>query len=73
VGARTTTLGEDRFTMQQIVVSQRHQRVAAEGESVIVSYDYNAGHKTALPDDLRRDIEELEATRRTHVDRLERS
>ena len=60
VGTKTTALGEDRFTMRQVAVSQRHNRVAAEGESLIVSYDYKAGRKAPLPDGLRRLIVDLE-------------
>jgi len=31
------------------VVSTRHNRVAAEGEGAIVSYDYQSQRKAALP------------------------
>lgn len=59
-GAKITELGQDRFTMRHIVVSQRHGRVAAEGDGVIVSFNYRAQRKATLPDDLRRRIEALE-------------
>jgi acyl-CoA thioester hydrolase len=59
-GARVTAVGEDRITMHHIVVSQRHGRVAAEGEGVLVAYDYRALRKAVVPDELRRRIAELE-------------
>ena len=58
---RAIAIGADRVTMAHVVVSQRHSRVAAEGECVIVSYDYHAGRKTPLPDELRARIETIEA------------
>jgi acyl-CoA thioester hydrolase len=60
VGARTVEVGEDRFTMQYAIVSHRHQKIAAEGDGVIVMYDYREGKKTAIPDEIRQRIEDLE-------------
>ena len=60
VGAKIVSIEEDRFTMRHVVVSHRHKAVAAEGEGVIVIYDYREGKKTALPDELRKRIIELE-------------
>jgi acyl-CoA thioester hydrolase len=59
-GSRVTEIGEDRFTMRHVVVSQRHGRLAAEGEGVVVSYDYAAGRKAPLPEEMRRKIAEIE-------------
>jgi acyl-CoA thioester hydrolase len=53
VGAKIVSVEEDRFTMNYVVVSHRHQKIAAEGEGVIVMYDYREGKKTALPDAIR--------------------
>jgi acyl-CoA thioester hydrolase len=61
VGARVPAVGRDRFTMAYAAVSRRHGKLAAEGEGEIVAYDYRAGHKTDVPDALRRRIAELEA------------
>lgn len=60
VGARTTELGEDRFTMEYRLVSVEQRAVAAEGGGVLVSFDYGAGRKAALPEGVRRAIECLE-------------
>jgi acyl-CoA thioester hydrolase len=61
VGARVPTIDEDRFLMQYIVVSHTHQKVAAEGEGMIVSFDYNEQKKTKLPTEIRQRIVALEA------------
>ena len=62
VGAKITGVEEDRFSMKYIVVSHRHNRVAAEGEGVVVMYNYLEGKKTAIPEALRRRIAELESS-----------
>ncbi len=59
VGARTTELEEDRFIMEYRVVSEALGDVAAEGGGVVVSYDYGAGRKTALPAPVRARILDL--------------
>jgi acyl-CoA thioester hydrolase len=60
VGARVTDVGEDRFTMQHAVVSTSSGRLAAEGEGIVVWYDYRARVKTSLPAHLRERIAALE-------------
>ncbi len=60
VGVRVTDMGEDRFTMAFRVVSHRHQRVAAEGDGLIVTYDYQAGRKAPIPAEVRARIQALE-------------
>ncbi len=62
VGVRVTDMGEDRFTMAFRVVSHRHQRVAAEGDGLIVTYDYRAGRKTPVPQEVQARIQALEGT-----------
>ena len=62
VGARVSTVGDDRFTMEYYVVSHNHRRVAAEGIGLIVTFDYKENKKTPIPYELRRRIEELEAS-----------
>jgi acyl-CoA thioester hydrolase len=60
VGARAAELGADRFTMEYRIVSVAQDAVAADGGGLVVAYDYVARSKTALPDAVRRRIEELE-------------
>jgi acyl-CoA thioester hydrolase len=47
--------------MEFQVFSHRHQKVAAEGDGIIVTFDYRAGTKTAIPDEMRNLIEQIEA------------
>jgi acyl-CoA thioester hydrolase len=61
VGGRTSELGEDRFTMEYAVVSLDQDAIVAQGSGIVVSYDYAAGAKTALPDSVRAGITQLEA------------
>ena len=62
IGTRVGEIGADRFTMIFRIVSMRHRRIAAEGDSVIVSYDYRASSKVPLPAAMRAAFETLEAT-----------
>ena len=59
VGARVPKVEADRFTIEHLIVSDK-LGTAAEGWGIIVTFDYAAGTKAAVPDDLRRRIEELE-------------
>jgi acyl-CoA thioester hydrolase len=60
VGAKITGIKEDRFSMKYVVVSRRHNRIAAEGDGVVVMYNYHERKKTAIPEVIRRRIAELE-------------
>ena len=57
---RSDTIGDDRFTMHHRVVSTRHNRVAADGEGVIVAYNYQENCKAQLPATVRDLIAALE-------------
>jgi acyl-CoA thioester hydrolase len=59
VGTRTLDVAEDRFTMGYRIVSQAQDAVAADGSGIIVAYDYRAGAKVPLPDEVRRGVEAL--------------
>lgn len=60
VGARSTAVGSDRFTMEYMIVSDALREVVAEGGGVIVAYDYAHGRKATLPDHVRARIRDLE-------------
>ena len=60
VGARTTALGDDRFTMEYRIVAASDGETAAEGGGVIVAYDYVNTGKTTLPEAVRSRIRGLE-------------
>ena len=63
VGAAVPELGGDRFTMLYRVVSQRHHRLAAEGDGLVVTYDYERAVKAPVPDEVAAAIERLEGRR----------
>jgi len=62
VGTWVSQIDADRFIIKFQIVSQKHQKVAAEGEGVIVSYDYRENKKAPLPEELKQRIQALEAT-----------
>ncbi len=60
VGARVVDLQVDRVTFEHILVSRTWDAVACEGTAVVVSYDYRGEGKVAIPESVRKAIEELE-------------
>jgi acyl-CoA thioester hydrolase len=56
VGTRIDNIEVDRFTMTYRMVSARHGAVAAEGEGLIVMFDYARNVKAEIPDDLRAEL-----------------
>jgi acyl-CoA thioester hydrolase len=64
VGARISAVGEDRLTMEYLVVSYALGAVAAEGLGTIVTFHYAQGKKVPVPAELRLRIAALEATAR---------
>jgi acyl-CoA thioester hydrolase len=64
VGAKTSEIKVDRFVMEYLAVSQRLQKVAAEGEGVLVSYNYPENKKTSLPEEIKVLIMEIESSAR---------
>jgi acyl-CoA thioester hydrolase len=65
VGTRVASVAADRFVVEHLLVSEKLGAVAAEGKGTVVAYDYATKTKTALPEELRRRIEELEADRKS--------
>ena len=60
IGARTVEMGTDRFTVEYRIASEKLGAIATDGQVVVVSFDYRAGRKVPIPDELRRRIEALE-------------
>lgn len=60
VGARITRLGNSSMTMEHRLVSHTHGRLAAEGESVVVMFDYKAQRPVRISRDVRAAIEAFE-------------
>jgi acyl-CoA thioester hydrolase len=67
IGARVPEIDGDRFIMKYIVVSHSHGKAAAEGEGLIVSYDYRKLAKAPLPEVIRRRIDDLEGGARDRL------
>lgn len=59
-GARVTETGDDRFTMEYALFSEKLQDIAATGGGVIVGYDYRTQSKAPLPARVRDAIRALE-------------
>ncbi len=60
IGTRVSDMKDDRFVMDYIVYSPKLRTVAAEGEGLIVAYDYRKGSKAHLPEELKQRIKTLE-------------
>jgi len=54
-------VAEDRFIMDYRLYSEKHECLVAEGEGTIVSYDFRAGSKTKLPDEVKQKMKSLES------------
>jgi acyl-CoA thioester hydrolase len=61
VGARVADIGHDRFTMKYRVVSHRLSKIAAEGDAMLVYYDYRNNVKVPIPEEMKQNIHDLEA------------
>jgi acyl-CoA thioester hydrolase len=60
VGARVMRLGNTSVTMEHVIHSQQLDRVAADGTSVVVLFDYENNHPTRIPASVRETIERFE-------------
>ena len=60
VGTRIPKIEQDRFVMEYRAVGHKSQAIAAEGESVVVSYNYRENKKTSLPEEMKQRILLLE-------------
>jgi acyl-CoA thioester hydrolase len=60
IGARITRLGRSSLTMPHAVFSHAQQQIAAEGESIVVTFDYANQRSAAIPDDVRAQIARFE-------------
>ena len=60
IGARVIAVAADRITFEHKLVSERWADLAAEGQCVIVSMDYNSGVKAPLPASVLAGIASLE-------------
>ena len=61
VGARASEVLPDRFVMEYKIVSHSQDEVVAEGTGTVVSFDYNKGSKSDLPEMVRKGLAGLQA------------
>ncbi|MHB8091591.1 MAG: acyl-CoA thioesterase [Syntrophales bacterium] len=61
IGAKVTNIGKHSFMMGYCVFSASHQKMAAEGEGLIVTFNYQENRKVAVPEELRQRILALES------------
>ncbi len=60
VGATVSDMSHDRFTQKYLAVSQAHEEIAAEGDGVVVTFDYQTHRKSPIPKIVRQRIREIE-------------
>jgi acyl-CoA thioester hydrolase len=60
IGAKVVSIEEDRFVMNHVVVSKKHQKAAAEGDGVIVTFNYRQGKKVTVPEVVRQRILDIQ-------------
>ena len=60
IGTRITKVGNSSLTIAQTVFSERLLTIAAEGDSVMVLFNYRAQKSIRVPDDLRSKIATVE-------------
>lgn len=60
IGIRSRLLSAKKFSMEFAVLSERHGAIAAEGDGLIVYYDYAAGKSCEIPDAIVAAIKMLE-------------
>lgn len=68
VGARIITIEPDRVTFEHRIIRENHDYLAAEGQAVVVCFDYRSGQKVAIPPELRERIDTLESLTSGHTD-----
>ncbi len=62
IGTRISELKEDRFMMDTIIVSHKLKEIAAHGQQKLVIYDYNNHVKAMMPEEIRQQIRDIEAS-----------
>jgi acyl-CoA thioester hydrolase len=60
IGAKVVSIGEDRFVMNHLVVSKKYEKVAAEGDGMIVTFNYREGKKVTIPEVVKQRILDIQ-------------
>lgn len=53
VGSRVDRIGRSSLTIKQVIVSHQQRAIVAEGEAVLVLFDYVANQSVPISDELR--------------------
>jgi acyl-CoA thioester hydrolase len=61
IGCRVEWIKRTQLLMTYKAFSLKHEKLAADGEAVVVSYDYDSGKKADFPEDILRIIREIES------------
>jgi len=61
IGACISDIGPDGFTMKYSVASHRFSKIAADGEGLLITYDYRNRKKVPIPAELKKSILHIEA------------
>ena len=62
IGVRAMDVQLVRVVIEYRLVSAKWNGIAADGEAVVVSYDYNAGKKCPIPESVRQAIQEAQGS-----------
>lgn len=60
IGTRVTGVGNSSLKISHAIYSEVLGEIAAEGESVVVAFDYQANKSVRVPDDFRAALEKIE-------------
>ena len=59
-GAKITEIIEKRFSMEYLIVSEKHPEPVAEGTGIVVCYNYQKNQTTQIPEIIHQAVEKLE-------------
>ena len=59
-GAKITEIREKRFSMEYLIVSEKHPEPVAEGTGIVVCYNYQKNQTTQIPEIIHQAVEKLE-------------
>jgi acyl-CoA thioester hydrolase len=60
IGARITRLGRTSLTMRHAVLSHAQQAIVADGDSIVVTFNYKTQQSVEIPQDVREAIARFE-------------
>jgi len=56
IGVKNIDIGNDRYTQQYFIYSEKLQRIVTEGEGLIVFYDFKTNKKANIPDHIKEQL-----------------